>query len=186
MIRSFLQHTRNFTTTSRNHFEKQMDAVIENNLEKLKQSYNTCNHIYPGVIQLSSALNFKNGIKYCLDNNTDVNEYYNDDKMRTTPLFMAVYTNNYNISKFLISNGANPNLNCNVYPFDKHNNNVYPLHFATMHENVKLIKLLANNNAIIDCMNEAQETPLLHAIGGYKFLSEKELLNYGAEPLLLI
>lgn len=74
------------------------------------------------------------------------------DYMGQTPLYWACTRQNYKMARYLIKNGANPNIP-NKY-------GIAPLHVASYYGNLKLVKLLIRNGAIVDCLTKYNATPL--------------------------
>jgi ankyrin repeat protein len=69
----------------------------------------------------------------------DIEDKYGNTNTNSTPLYCAVKSNNYKVVKFLLKEGADPNLWSNT-GFDS--SGYLPLHAAIKNNNYKIIKLL--------------------------------------------
>ena len=72
------------------------------------------------------------------------------------------------IAKYLLENGANPNIA---------SNGISPLMYAIAYKNYDMVNELIKNNADIDFQNKKNETALMYAIGTKNVKSLKVLLN---------
>lgn len=102
-------------------------------------------------------------MKYC-----DINK---QGKSKTTPLLVSVFNNNYEIAKFLLKNGANPNIK-NKY-FDS------PIEVVSKKKNYKIVKLLIIEGKIN--LNDYKYLLLNATFKNDKILA-KILLENGADP----
>jgi ankyrin repeat protein len=66
----------------------------------------------------------------------------------------AVVSENASVLLFLIIDYS---MNVNL-PNDAH---VYPLHYAVMNDDIRMVTLLVNNGAFIDCTDDCRRTPLM-------------------------
>lgn len=94
------------------------------------------------------------------------------DRNGNTPLYIAVYNNQLEFVKELITQGAN----VNIYNYTI----TYPLHVAVLKGNLDIVKELCENGAIIDIKNKQDNTPLKLSILKDKETIADYLLTKGA------
>lgn len=74
------------------------------------------------------------------------------NKIGETPLFLATYFQHYEIVKFLLEKGANPNIPCS--------NSQSPLMVSILNQDLEIFKLLIEYNSEINYQNNDKETAL--------------------------
>ena len=89
-------------------------------------------------------------LKLMLEKNIDVNSL---NIRLLSPLIIAVYQHDYDIVKFLLKSGANPN-------YFGPENNENPLKLVIIAKDIELIKLLLESNADINIVDKYLRTPL--------------------------
>ena len=101
----------------------------------------------------SDKNNTSNKIKFLqlFVNKNNINKI--DKQSFLSPLIVATYTNDYDLVKFLLENGADPN-----YFGPENTDN--PLMIAIYNENDKIIKSLLDYNFCVDIQNKYMQTPI--------------------------
>jgi len=91
-----------------------------------------------------------------------------------TPLSYAVMNSNYDMTKFLLSRGADLNIsNCRAES---------PLHQAAVIGNIEISRLLVEGGSYLDAEDECGETPLHFAVREDQAEIVEYLLSIGADP----
>jgi len=91
-----------------------------------------------------------------------------------TPLSYAVMNSNYDMTKFLLSRGADLNIsNCRAES---------PLHQAVAIGNIEISRLLVEGGSYLDSEDECGETPLHFAVREDQAEIVEFLLSIGADP----
>lgn len=93
-----------------------------------------------------------------------------------TALFLAVREEHDDIAKFLLQNGADPNMACLT------DEGMFPLHVASAFGNGPLVALLVSFGAWTESESLEGDTPLHVAIRENKFEIVEWLLKHGADP----
>lgn len=155
-------------------------AIQENNLEEVRRLIN--------------------------DPYVDINQVIIDRQHQLlTPLSEAVSNNYYDITKFLLKNGAKVNVHKLSRPIlisaiINENNDITellleygadvnvsdrslatPLHYATLFDNIKIVKLLLKHGANLDDTDEIGDTPLKIALINDLIDIAEDLIQHGAE-----
>ena len=114
----------------------------------------------------------KEMFKILVENGFDLESKINDDNSDYTPLMIAVYKEDYDMVKYLLDKGANPNAS--------NNENKTALMIANDDGNFDISKLLIEQGANINTQDEYGLTALMNAamIGDYEMV--KFLLENGA------
>ncbi|MBW5397594.1 ankyrin repeat domain-containing protein, partial [Brachyspira pilosicoli] len=115
----------------------------------------------------------KEMFKILVENGFDLESKINDDSSDYTPLMIAVYKEDYDMVKYLLDKGANPNAS--------NNENKTALMIAIANNNFDISKLLIQQGANINTQDEYGYTALMRAamIGSYEMV--KFLLENGAD-----
>ncbi|HOE38549.1 MAG TPA: ankyrin repeat domain-containing protein [Bacteroidales bacterium] len=101
-----------------------------------------------------------NPVQYIVENKkNDINA---KDRSGGTALIYAVQSNQYDVTKYLLKNGA-----LQTYGWD-----AYPIHHAITDSNLEMVKLLVEHGANVNCKNSEGQTPLQMAKEYYGYKTE--------------
>ena len=149
------------------------DDEIENEYEENYNNYYYINHNYDGDDQLilTSIYEDINYLKDLIDNGFDLD---NIDRCGKTALSWAVSKNKKESVKFLLDNGANPNI------LSYHDDN--PLFISIYERNLEVLNILLQNNNINIHLKNSKGHNALHVAIYYGFFDAiKLLINSGID-----
>ncbi len=134
-------------------------------------------HNEDGISPLGLAIinNDLKMVQTLVDNGVDINfiQKLKSEYPRYSPILIAIDTNNNEIAKYLISNGA-----------DTKTTSTYgagPIHFAAKHGNVELVKYFIEDKKVsVESKDRSNQTPLYYAAYGNQVEMLEYLLNKGA------
>lgn len=112
-------------------------------------------------------------LKAYLNKRSDVNFQFSNGK---TGLYYAIAFNKIEICKFLLQNGANPNLIVSKYS---------TLYWAIKYNRKRIVRFLIEFGADVNETDEKQNTPLIYAAKLNNLNLCKVLIDRGANPLWL-
>ncbi|KAF5273480.1 hypothetical protein FQA39_LY07497 [Lamprigera yunnana] len=112
------------------------------------------------------------GVKVPTGNTTNKNSLNIGNKYGDTPLHLSIFRGYHNITRLLISAGADVDV--------KNENGNTPLHYAVIYKNILALRLLLEKNANPNVVNQFKETPLYLTVVNNQFESSKLLVKYGA------
>ncbi|KAK2721539.1 hypothetical protein QYM36_003735, partial [Artemia franciscana] len=103
------------------------------------------------------------------------------DSKNRTALSYAVMKNNIKITEYLLKNGANPNANVMTFHRSPYSGEPHicqtVLHVAVRYRFYKIVKLLIENRANVNCLNSRGQTPLMLIIRRILFSCNEKVFN---------
>ena len=103
------------------------------------------------------------------------------DSKNRTALSYAVMKNNIKITEYLLKNGANPNANVMTFHRSPYSGEPHicqtVLHVAVRYRFHKIVKLLIDNRANVNCLNSRGQTPLMLIIRRILFSCNEKVFN---------
>lgn len=114
-------------------------------------------------------------VKMFLDKGNDINKIY--DKGFTLLFYAIKNDRTHKIAKYLLSQGANPNLQ---------SKGMSPLMYAVGYRNYTILQELINHKAELNYVSIKKESALMYAIGTRDAKSLQLLLDGGADPKMKI
>ncbi|MEI0612043.1 ankyrin repeat domain-containing protein [Brachyspira pilosicoli] len=157
--------------------ERENAIKILNLLIKYGADVNTKNDEGTSLLDVSYKISEsfdknKEMFKILVENGFDLESRINDDSSDYTPLMIAVYKEDYDMVKYLLDKGANPNT--------ANNENKTALMIANDEGNNNIVKLLIQQGANINTQDEYGITVLMYAAVSGNYEMVKFLLENGA------
>ncbi|XP_074112289.1 ankyrin repeat domain-containing protein 61-like [Cotesia typhae] len=128
-----------------NHDEKFIDLLLQNNV-----NVNDSTKSLGTALQLAVKQQNLDVVKKLVASGAEINLNQRDDPKTMLPLHLAVDCGTYDIAEFLVMSGAHVNAEVHAVTFNNVSYNLSTLNLAISKKDIRLVKLLLDNKAIID------------------------------------